>query len=144
MNNAQRKVIHSDVEKMEVANTGIATIISTWHDEPKPEHDKFIAELTDALDAMESAVEDLRNTYENMATEEREKFDNLSEGLQQSEKGSNLEEAADNLEQGMSEAEDLLTLVTGFQEKLAESDVDLDELVSEIEDMDTGPVYVEV
>lgn len=144
MNNAQRKEIAKATEVLETANSGIATVTSTWNDEPKPERGWFVTALDDALNTMESAVEELRNTYENMASEERDKYDNLSEGLQQSEKGQNISDAADNLEQGMSEAEDLLTLITGFQETLAKPDVDLDELVSEIGDMDMGSVYVEV
>ena len=55
-----------------------------------------------------AALEDIKSEMETMAEEEREKFDNLSEGLQQAERGQALETAADNLDNAVSGMEELI------------------------------------
>jgi len=58
------------------------------------------------LEKVLSLIEDAKAQCEEMAEAEREKFDNLSEGLQQSEKGETIEAAADALENAVSHLED--------------------------------------
>lgn len=65
--------------------------------------------------ALELAIEELQKArdiiaaqkeiIEQMRDEEQEKFDNMSEGLQQSEKGMSIEAAADCLDDGLNEVE---------------------------------------
>lgn len=55
----------------------------------------LIAKLAD----LKEEVEAQRETLESLAEDEREKFDNLSEGLQASEKGEAIDQAANNLEE---------------------------------------------
>lgn len=59
----------------------------------------------DALDGtdetkanIEAALSNLESVVNDLASEERDKFDNMSEGLQASETGQRIEEAADTLE----------------------------------------------
>lgn len=54
------------------------------------------------------ALEDIKSEAETLAEEEREKFDNLSEGLQQAERGQALETAADNLDSFVESLEELI------------------------------------
>lgn len=51
--------------------------------------------LSDMLDEIAGYV----STLEEMAEEEQEKYDNMPEGLQDSERGQTIQEAADNLQQ---------------------------------------------
>jgi hypothetical protein len=55
---------------------------------------------TDALsvDSLKSALADLEATVTEIATDERDKFDNMPEGLQSSPTGERISEIADNLE----------------------------------------------
>lgn len=45
-------------------------------------------------------IEDIRSQVEEMAGEEQDKFDNMSEGLQQGENGQRIEQAAEALDTG--------------------------------------------
>ena len=56
-----------------------------------------------------SQLEELKERAQNLADNEREKFDNLSEGLQASERGQAIELAADELENGTNAIEDALS-----------------------------------
>jgi hypothetical protein len=49
-----------------------------------------------------------------MSDEEREKFDNMPEGLQQGERGQSIEEAADALESAVSSIEEALDHLSSF------------------------------
>lgn len=50
------------------------------------------------IEAALNKLDEVKSEVEGLAAEEREAFDNLSEGLQQSEKGEAIEEAANSLE----------------------------------------------
>lgn len=63
--------------------------------------------LEQGVAAVISAVDDAKSVFESMAEEEREKFDNMPEGLQQSERGSALEEAAEALEEAVVSLENI-------------------------------------
>lgn len=67
---------------------------------------KKIAELKARLEDLSSQVAATGEEIRTLAEEEREKYDNLSEGLQQAEMGQNIEAAADSLDQAASECED--------------------------------------
>lgn len=54
------------------------------------------------LDEMYDTLDQIKSDLESMGEEEREKFDNLTEGLQSSERGQNLESAANALEEAAS------------------------------------------
>lgn len=57
--------------------------------------------------AVIDAVSNARSVFTEEAEAEREKFDNMPEGLQQTEKGEKLEEAADQLESADSSLEEV-------------------------------------
>jgi hypothetical protein len=59
------------------------------------------------------ALEDIKGEMETMAEEEQEKFDNLSEGLQQAESGQMIEAAAATLN-------DMLTMLENVISELGE------------------------
>ena len=50
-------------------------------------------------------LQEAQSIIENIASEEREKYDNLTEGLQQTERGMKYEETADELESVVSDIE---------------------------------------
>jgi hypothetical protein len=55
------------------------------------------------------AIEDAKETIEELALDERGKFDNMSEGLQQTESGQKLEGNADALDEAVSALDDVLS-----------------------------------
>jgi ABC-type transporter Mla subunit MlaD len=61
------------------------------------------------LDEVYKALEEAQQVCGDMAYEERDKFGNLSEGLQQSERGELLEQAADALETAEQSLGDVLS-----------------------------------
>lgn len=68
---------------------------------------KTIKKMISDLEGLRGHIEDLSSQIEDLANEEREKFDNLTEGLQQAESGQAIEQAADNLDSAFSAAESL-------------------------------------
>ena len=65
-----------------------------------------------ALDKVREAIEEIRSVAEG----EREKFDNLTEGLQGGERGQAIEAAADGLEQGADELEGAIDTMSEWSE----------------------------
>jgi prefoldin subunit 5 len=60
---------------------------------------KTIKEMVIKLDDLRSQLETVKDDdLEALKSDEREGFDNMSEGLQQSERGQAIEQAADNLD----------------------------------------------
>lgn len=57
--------------------------------------------------AVLNAVEDAKSVFQEIADEEREKFDNMPEGLQQGDKAQAMEEAADALENAVSDLDNV-------------------------------------
>lgn len=68
------------------------------------------------LQEAKQLVEDARSTVEALASDEQEKFDNLSEGLQASEKGQKLEATASNLADLANDLENLLDAFDNVEE----------------------------
>lgn len=64
-------------------------------------------ELQQCLDVL-SEVQNILNTQ---AEAERDKYENLSEGLQQAERGQKLEEAADALEEASGNIDDIISSI---------------------------------
>ncbi|CAB4186564.1 hypothetical protein UFOVP1329_30 [uncultured Caudovirales phage] len=65
---------------------------------------KTINEMISDLEGLKVQVAEIATQIEDLAGEEREKFDNLTEGLQQAESGQAIEQAAQNLESAASAA----------------------------------------
>jgi hypothetical protein len=61
--------------------------------------------LADLLNTIMESLSANEDTLAQLAGAEREKFDNLSDGLQQAEKGQAIDEAANSLEEAVSELE---------------------------------------
>lgn len=59
------------------------------------------------IDAIFSALEDLKSQIETIASEERDAFDNMPEGLQQGDKGQAAEAAADALDEAANGIDDI-------------------------------------
>lgn len=66
---------------------------------------KKVSELTSQLEAAKAQVENIGSELSDMADAEQEKFDNMSEGLQQSETGQKIEAAAEALREAADAAE---------------------------------------
>lgn len=62
-------------------------------------------------------LQELKNRLNNIATEEHEKFDNLSEGLQSTEKGQALIEGAETVEEQAGILEDLISELENLSEQ---------------------------
>lgn len=58
-------------------------------------------------DAVIDAVDEAKSVFEDIAQEERDKFDNLPEGFQNGDRGAAMEEAADALESAVSDLENV-------------------------------------
>jgi hypothetical protein len=85
MNKAQRKELQLVVDKL----NNITGLLDGIEDADYSEVD---------TDLIKSELSHCETVVTDMASSEREKFDNMSEGLQQSETGQNIESAADTLE----------------------------------------------
>ena len=66
---------------------------------------KQVAEIVAKLEDLKAQAEEQGGVLRELADAEREKFDNMSDGLQQSEQGQAIEQAADNLEEAADSAE---------------------------------------
>lgn len=84
---------------------------------------KEAGELLAKLQGFKSEIETIGQRLQEMADDEQQKFDNLSEGLQQAEKGQAIESAANQLAEAASacesgsagEAVDALEQIDGIQ-----------------------------
>lgn len=76
------------------------------------ERRKRIGVIHDRLTAAVEKWEDLKSEVEELAGEEREAFDNLSEGLQQSDQGQRSEAAADALDEAVSSLESIIEYIS--------------------------------
>lgn len=70
----------------------------------------------DRLARAATMIDEAKSIIEAVAEEEQEKFDNLSEGLQASERGQKMEEAASTLEDLASTLDDVLSSLGEVQE----------------------------
>lgn len=73
---------------------------------------KRIAEITKQLEQFKESIDalmTLKEDIDELTTEEQEAFDNLPEGLQQAEKGQDMEQAVSTLEDASSSLEDAIT-----------------------------------
>jgi hypothetical protein len=68
---------------------------------------KVLGELITRLRSMEDEAASISSDIHALADAEREKFDNMSDGLQQSEKGQAIEEWANGLESAVSSIDDI-------------------------------------
>jgi len=69
---------------------------------------KRLAEINVKLEIISSGLRSLVDDLEGCRDDEREKYDNLSEGLQQSERGYGIERSADELDNACSELDSIL------------------------------------
>lgn len=60
---------------------------------------KELAEINEKLSELMAEAEALKSRVEDIAATERDKFDNMPEGLQESERGQKIGEAADSLDE---------------------------------------------
>jgi hypothetical protein len=84
------------------------------------------------IQAVRESVDGLRSAVEDMASEEQDKFDNMSEGLQASSRGESIQEAIDVLESATTDMESLVEKFTLSGENQI-SDIDWDDASSDLE-----------
>lgn len=82
---------------------------------------KSIEKIKAAIEAAREALEIAKGEIEELASDEREKFDNLPEGLQLSERGEAHEKAADALDEAVEEFEGIDTAIDEIVAKLDEA-----------------------
>lgn len=61
-----------------------------------------------AISSIMDTLEEKKSELESLAEEEQEKYDNLPEGIQYSERGDKLQEAADNLQEYADSLQDVI------------------------------------
>ncbi len=81
------------------------TISNTKHKTPENMNAKGRKNIKDLI----AQLEDIKDHLETMQEEEQDKFDNLPEGLQESERGEAMQEVADSLEEAVSSLEDVIS-----------------------------------
>jgi len=69
------------------------------------------------LDEVFSSLEEIIPKIESIVAEEQEKFDNLSNNLQQSEKGEKFQENANNLDEVVGNLQDALAAIESAKEE---------------------------
>lgn len=70
------------------------------------------------LESLEGHLEEFKTLADTMATDEDEKFENLNEGFQASERGQAIEEARDRLNEMKDAADEALTLLSDLKDKV--------------------------
>lgn len=100
MNNALRKEIKAHLATLD-------RLQSVVNDTDYEELD-YIQRLN-VLVSIEDDLDTIRDDVAGFASEEQDKFDNLSEGLQESERGQNIQAAAEALESCDSEFDDVIS-----------------------------------
>jgi hypothetical protein len=58
-----------------------------------------------------ASLEEIKNNLDSMREEEEDKFDNMPEGIQESERGEDMQEAIENLEEAVSNLEDTIDIL---------------------------------
>lgn len=79
---------------------------------------KVIRSIIEMLNDTTAKVDEAKELTTNVAGEERESFDNMPEGLQESERGQRIEECADELEDIECELDDILSNIEDLIERL--------------------------
>ena len=82
---------------------------------------KAIDEAMDKLSDVEAALNEIAADIEALYDEENEAFENMPEGLQQSERGQQAEAAANALDTAHSGADDMLSLLSEVRGSLEEA-----------------------
>ena len=85
------------------------------------ERRKAIERIESLLSEAKSKLEDANTELLEIAQAERDAFDSMPEGLQQSDKGQQAESAADALEDAQSELEDAIIALESVTDSLAET-----------------------
>ncbi len=116
MNNEGRKRIDSVMKDIE----GGAKL--------REEIDAMIEALNDKVEEYKSVFEDASSAIEELKDEEQEKFDNLSEGLQQSEKGQTIEATVSALETAYDAAQEAAEI------EAFEFDFDADAIITSLDE----------
>lgn len=83
---------------------------------------KEIGRLTDLMNHKRYDITvDLAGEIENIRDEEQEAYDNLPEGIQESDRGWQMEEAIDNLDSALQALEDIEQLFCDIEDYLTEA-----------------------
>ena len=108
MNKATRKQIASISSDLEAIKKRLEKIGSEYES------------LKEELDGFQEKLESYQSDIEGLSDEERMKFDNLPEGLQESERGEAYEIAADTLDEAASNLEDAVGSLTEMLDNWAD------------------------
>lgn len=79
---------------------------------------KRITKLIEELELFNGKLEDIKNQIEELRDAEQEKFDNMSDGLQQSDRGQAIEASASYLDEAFGNAEEAFSLIESVVESL--------------------------
>jgi len=77
---------------------------------------KVLSELSDELNTMKDRIDEIKNEIEEIESEEQDKFDNMPEGFQGSDKGDKMQEGIDCLSNTQNE---LYTALSGLEDAIS-------------------------
>jgi len=124
MNNQQRKALASLISSVK---SGFESAMEACTAEGVSEATAKIH-----IQAVHESVEGLRSAVEDMASEEQDKFDNMSEGLQASSRGESIQEAIDVLDSATTDLESLVGKFT-LSNSNEWNEIDWDDASSDLE-----------
>lgn len=152
MNKQNRKDLDNSIESLET----IKTQLESLHDDLRDQSESFITadivarlSINDVKGGSTSTIlallEQAHSEIEGIKDEEQDKFDNMSEGLQQSENGQKLEENVQSLDEALSNLDDIEGL--GIWKTHIDSEPDAEDLINEldqaVQDLQTVIDYVQ-
>lgn len=82
---------------------------------------KKLETLRNAMEEYKGKIDDLKSELEGYKDDERTKYDNMSEGLQQGENGQKIDSAANALEEAFDEADNVVNSLDTIIEKINEA-----------------------
>jgi hypothetical protein len=140
MNNATRKQIQAIIDRLESAKSVLTD--TDYEGMTDTEALNVVVDIESEIDNVQSEINDLQS-------EEQDKFDNLSEGLQASERGEAIEAAADALSSASDECDTVLHELRLPNEYLKEIEtgkrvdgpVNIEELTASIADAIDDVIY---
>lgn len=132
MNNTTRKAISALQSELSAVRSAIEELKDHHDGATKP------SEASDQLKSWADRIDDIGSQAETIGEEEQEKFDNMPEGLQSSERGEKLEAAVSAAEDAKQAADDAVNALTPDAAEDSAEDLEtmLETALDEIENLD--------
>lgn len=127
MNNEQRGLIRKMVSRLQDIRSDLTDLEDRVHNAPH-----ISTELVEGLCKYEGELSELKDSVTQHADDEQEKYDNMSEGLQNADNGQAIEAAAENLTNAADHLEEAVDVFSPVETMQRESLSDFEDHVSEV------------